>query len=47
MLELGYNSLAAVQPLLNAPAWSYVSVTNDLAGIPRIIAAERTGQNTP
>ena len=47
VLELGYNSLAAVQPLLNAPAWSYVSVTNDLAGIPRIIAAERTGQNTP
>ena len=43
VLELGYNSLAAVQPLLNAPTWSYVSVTNDLAGIPRVIAAERTG----
>jgi release factor glutamine methyltransferase len=47
VLELGYNSLAAVQPLLNAPAWSYVSVTNDLAGIPRVIAAERTGHSTP
>lgn len=47
VLELGYNSLAAVQPLLNAPTWSYVSVTNDLAGIPRVIAAERTGHSTP
>ncbi|MGA2421135.1 MAG: peptide chain release factor N(5)-glutamine methyltransferase [Candidatus Acidiferrum sp.] len=42
VLELGHNSLAAVQPLLAEPAWSYVSVTNDLAGIPRIIAAERS-----
>ena len=40
VLELGHNSLAAVQPLLAEPAWSYVSVTNDLAGIPRVIAAE-------
>jgi release factor glutamine methyltransferase len=41
VLELGYNSLAAVQPLLNEPTWSRVAVTNDLAGIPRVIAAER------
>jgi release factor glutamine methyltransferase len=41
VLELGHNSLAAVQPLLAEPTWSYVSVTNDLAGIPRVIAAER------
>ena len=41
VLELGHNSLAAVQPLLDPPTWSGVSVTNDLAGIPRIIAAER------
>jgi len=40
VLELGYNSLPAVQPLLAAPRWSHVSVTNDLAGIPRVIAAE-------
>jgi release factor glutamine methyltransferase len=40
VLELGHNSLPAVQPLLAEPTWSYVSVTNDLAGIPRIIAAE-------
>ena len=41
VLELGHASLAAVQPLLAEPTWSYVSVTNDLAGIPRVIAAER------
>jgi release factor glutamine methyltransferase len=41
ILELGYNSLAAVQPLLAEPTWSYVNVTKDLAGIPRVIAAER------
>jgi release factor glutamine methyltransferase len=41
VLELGHNSLPAVQPLLDAPFWTNVSVTNDLAGIPRVIAAER------
>jgi len=41
VLELGHNSLAAVQPLLDAPTWTNVGVTNDLAGIPRVIAAER------
>jgi release factor glutamine methyltransferase len=42
VLELGYNSLPAVQPLLDLPNWTNVAVTNDLAGIPRVIAAERT-----
>jgi release factor glutamine methyltransferase len=42
VLELGHNSLPAVQPLLDAPAWTNVAVTNDLAGIPRVLAAERT-----
>jgi release factor glutamine methyltransferase len=41
VLELGHNSLPAVQPLLDAPLWSNVSVTNDLSGIPRVVAAER------
>ena len=41
VLELGHNSLPAVQPLLDAPTWSNVGVTNDLGGIPRVIAAER------
>jgi release factor glutamine methyltransferase len=41
VLELGHNSLPAVQPLLDAPTWTNVAVTNDLAGIPRVIAAEK------
>jgi release factor glutamine methyltransferase len=42
VLELGHNTLAAVQPILDLPNWTNVGVTNDLAGIPRVIAAERT-----
>jgi release factor glutamine methyltransferase len=41
VLELGHNSLAAVQPLLDASSWKNLGVTNDLAGIPRVIAAEK------
>ena len=39
--ELGHNILPAVQPLLDSREWTAVGVTNDLAGIPRVIAAER------
>jgi release factor glutamine methyltransferase len=42
VLELGHNTLPAVEPLLEPPLWTNVGVTNDLAGIPRVIAAERT-----
>jgi release factor glutamine methyltransferase len=42
VLELGHDSLPAVQPLFDTPDWTHVGVTNDLAGIPRVIAAERT-----
>jgi release factor glutamine methyltransferase len=42
VLELGHNSLPAVLPLLDLPNWTSVGVTNDLAGIPRVIGAERT-----
>ncbi len=42
VLELGHNGLPAVQPLFDTPEWTRVGVTNDLAGIPRVIAAERT-----
>jgi release factor glutamine methyltransferase len=43
VLELGYNSLDHVRALLyEQPAWVNVSVTNDLASIPRVIAAERS-----
>jgi release factor glutamine methyltransferase len=41
VLELGHNSLPAVRPLLDSSTWTNVSVTNDLAGIPRVLAAER------
>jgi release factor glutamine methyltransferase len=43
VLELGYNSLSYVRGLLyGQSAWVNVGVTNDLAGIPRVVAAERT-----
>jgi release factor glutamine methyltransferase len=42
VLELGHNSLPAVQPLFDMPDWTNVGATNDLAGIPRVIAAEKT-----
>jgi release factor glutamine methyltransferase len=42
VLELGRGSLPAVQPLLDLPNWTNVGVTKDLAGIDRVIAAERT-----
>ena len=41
VLELGYDSLAAVQPLLDSNSWTNIAVTNDLAGIPRVLSAER------
>src|SRR5262249_32551637 len=41
-LELGYNSLPAVQPLLDSLDWTNVGVVHDLAGVTRVIAAERT-----
>ena len=41
VIELGHNSLEAVQPLLDSSAWTNVGVTNDLAGIPRVLAGER------
>jgi len=44
VLELGHDSLPAVRPLFDAPQWTSVAVTNDLAGIPRVLAAERTSR---
>jgi len=41
VLELGYNSLPAVQPLLETSEWLNIGVTKDLAGIPRVLSAER------
>jgi len=41
VLELGHNSLSAVEPLLDSMPWANVGVTKDLAGIPRVIGAEK------
>jgi release factor glutamine methyltransferase len=41
VLELGHNSLPAVRPLLDTRPWTNVGVTDDLAGIPRVLAAEK------
>jgi release factor glutamine methyltransferase len=40
VLELGHNSLPGVMQILEASgAWTEIRVTNDLAGIPRVISA--------
>jgi release factor glutamine methyltransferase len=41
VLELGYHSMAMVRPLLKNSDWAHLAITNDLAGIPRVLAAER------
>jgi release factor glutamine methyltransferase len=43
VLELGYNSAGRVRATVEAqPAWTNTRITNDLAGIPRVFAAQRT-----
>jgi release factor glutamine methyltransferase len=40
VLELGYDSANRVRAILSAdPRWTNISLTNDLAGIPRVISA--------
>jgi release factor glutamine methyltransferase len=42
VLELGYNSADAVRKMFHVQhSWANISITNDLAGIPRVLAAER------
>ena len=42
VLELGYNSADPVLKIIREqPGWANISITNDLAGIPRVLAAER------
>ena len=44
VLELGYNSAPHVSSLLtDQKSWGKARITNDLAGIPRVIAAVRAG----
>jgi release factor glutamine methyltransferase len=42
VLEIGYGALERVRPVLENASWKKIRVTNDLAGIPRVISAERT-----
>ena len=42
VLELGYDSADAVRKMFHVERrWANISITSDLAGIPRVIAAER------
>ena len=46
VVELSYNALARVEPLLASPQdWTDVAITHDLAGIPRVLSAIRKGRN--
>jgi release factor glutamine methyltransferase len=45
VLELGHNSQPAVEPLLHGSEWTNVAITKDLAGIPRVISAERVASS--
>ncbi len=42
VVEIGYSTAEHIGQLLDCAAWRDVLVTNDLAGIPRVISAERT-----
>jgi release factor glutamine methyltransferase len=42
VVELGYSAADRVRAIVSAqPGWANVTITNDLAGIPRVLAAER------
>lgn len=42
VVEIGYNSADAVRKMFHVQRhWGNLSITNDLAGIPRVLAAER------
>ena len=42
VLELGHDSAEYVTEILSAPEWTNLSLTNDLAGIPRVASVERS-----
>lgn len=41
ILEIGFGALESIRPLLGAPSWKDIRVLNDLAGIPRVLSAQR------
>ena len=42
VVELGHNSLPAVQPLFDSSTWTNILITKDLAKINRVLSAEKT-----
>jgi release factor glutamine methyltransferase len=46
VLELGHNSAEHVSRLLSAREWASVSITDDLAGIPRVALAQRNSNSS-
>lgn len=46
VLELGYNSAEHVTRAFSTAEWTSLSITNDLAGIPRVACAKRTAQQS-
>jgi release factor glutamine methyltransferase len=45
VVELGYNGAGSVRALLENEAWEDISVAHDLAGIPRVLSAQRTARH--
>jgi len=42
VVEVGYDGAGFVRSLLSAPEWSLLKVTRDLAGIERVVSAQRS-----
>ncbi len=42
VVELGHDAAPRVRPLLDSPAWTGVAIAGDLAGIPRVLSADRS-----
>lgn len=45
VVEMGYDASERVRSMLSADSWVDIRITNDLAGIPRVISAERRAQS--
>ncbi len=41
VLEIGFGARDKIQPFLDSASWKNVCVANDLAGIPRVLSAQR------
>jgi release factor glutamine methyltransferase len=41
VLEIGFGARDKIQPLFESASWNNIRVSNDLAGIPRVVSAQR------